>query len=167
MTLLFTFEHKMRNRQVISFLISCMTITCFILLSHIPQTNAQLTVKGAVNQVAADNNKTLTNIQNTSKLSSSNKTSVSIVTGAEDPTNVENFVPKSITVSKGTTLLWTNDDYTLHTVTSGSPQTSSGTEFDSSYFGEGETFEWTFEKSGVFEYYCTLHPFMAGTVNVN
>jgi plastocyanin len=105
--------------------------------------------------------------QNTSKLTSSNGTSVAIVLGSSDPNNAEFFVPESTTVSKGTSILWTNEDSTLHTVTSGSPEVGeSGTVFDSSYLASGKTFEWQFNEGGTFDYYCTLHPFMQGVVIV-
>jgi plastocyanin len=106
-------------------------------------------------------------IQNASKLTSSNGTSVAIALGSSDPNNVEFFVPESTTVSKGATILWTNEDSTLHTVTSGTPEGGeSGTEFDSSYLANGKTFEWMFNDAGTFDYYCTLHPFMKGVVIV-
>lgn len=107
-------------------------------------------------------------IQNASKLTSSNGTSVTIAVGSSLPSNVEFFVPQSTTVSKGATLLWTNEDSTIHTVTSGSPEDSEvpGTVFDSSYMASGKTFEWTFNEKGTFEYYCTLHPYMKGVVIV-
>src|SRR6476659_8446092 len=61
--------------------------------------------------------------------------SVTISPGSSVPSNGKFFVPETLTVSKGTTVTWTNGDTTLHTVTSGNPEAgnSSGTEFDSSY----------------------------------
>ena len=60
--------------------------------------------------------------------------SVTIAPGSSSPSNGKFFVPYTLTVSKGTTVSWTNGDSTLHTVTSGSPEAgNSGTEFDSSY----------------------------------
>src|SRR4030095_7102813 len=106
-------------------------------------------------------------IQNESKLTSTNGTSVAIALGSSEPNNVEFFVPESINVSKGATILWTNEDSTLHTVTSGSADFGeSGTVFDSSYMASGKTFEWKFDQEGTFDYFCTLHPFMKGVVIV-
>jgi len=105
-------------------------------------------------------------IQNESK-SSTSVTSVVMPVGSSNPNNVEFFVPESITVSKGATILWTNEDSTLHTVTSGSAEFGeSGTLFDSSYMASGTEFEWKFDQEGTFDYYCTLHPFMKGVVIV-
>lgn len=76
------------------------------------------------------------------------------------------FGPKSITVSTGTTIKWTNKDNTLHTVTSGTPGSPNGT-FDSGNLGNGATFSYTFNTKGTFPYYCKLHQdTMTGTVVV-
>jgi nitrite reductase (NO-forming) len=95
--------------------------------------------------------------------------SVTISPGSSVPSNGKFFVPDILTVSKGTTVTWTNRDSTLHTVTSGSPESGNsgtGTEFDSSYLAAGKTFLHQFSISGTFDYYCTLHPYMKGKVVV-
>ena len=93
--------------------------------------------------------------------------SVTIAPGSSSPSNGKFFVPDTLTVSKGTTVSWTNGDSTLHTVTSGSPEAgNSGTEFDSSYLAAGKTFQHPFNTAGTFDYYCTLHPYMKGKVIV-
>ena len=95
--------------------------------------------------------------------------SVTISPGSSVPSNGKFFVPNILTVPKGTTVTWTNDDTTLHTVTSGSPESGNsgtGTEFDSSYLAAGKTFQHQFGISGTFDYYCTLHPYMKGKVVV-
>jgi plastocyanin len=92
---------------------------------------------------------------------------VSILPGASSPSNGKYFTPESISIPKGTTVTWTNDDVTLHTVTSGTPEEGNvGTEFDSSYMAAGKTFQHQFNTAGIFDYYCTLHPFMTGNVKV-
>lgn len=94
--------------------------------------------------------------------------SVSIASGSSSPNNGQNYVPNKVTVSKGGTVTWTNDDDTLHTVTSGTPEGgNSGTDFDSPYIVAGKAFEHTFDSKGSFDYYCSLHPFMKGKVIVN
>jgi len=66
------------------------------------------------------------------------------------------FNPKSITVSTGTTIKWTNKDNASHTVTSGTPGSPNGT-FDSGNLGNGAAFSYTFNTKGTFAYYCKLH----------
>lgn len=68
------------------------------------------------------------------------------------------FNPEIITVSKGTTVTWTNRDIAVHTVT--------GTGFDSGNLQQGETFSYTFNEAGLFNYICTIHPYMKGKVIV-
>ena len=115
----------------------------------------------------ADNASTLTNNKENT-VSSSEGARISIVEGSSLPDNSKSFVPASITVSTGTTVTWTNDDTTLHTIISGTPKgVDSGKVFDSSYLKAGRTFEHKFDTAGTFDYYCTLHPFMMGTVVVN
>jgi plastocyanin len=98
---------------------------------------------------------------------SSDSNSVTISPGSSSPSNAKLFDPKTLTVSKGATVTWTNGDSTLHTVTSGSPESgNSGTEFDSSYLAAGKTFQHQFSIPGTFDYYCTLHPYMKGKVVV-
>lgn len=103
------------------------------------------------------------------KTSAQGGNSVTISPGSSVPSNGKFFVPAILTVSKGTTVTWTNGDSTLHTVTSGSPESGNsgtGTEFDSSYLAAGKTFQHQFSISGTFDYYCTLHPYMKGKVVV-
>ena len=105
-------------------------------------------------------------LQNASAVTTSG-TSVEIALGSSSPSNGDFYVSETLNVPKGASVLWTNVDNILHTVTSGSPESGeSGMEFDSSYLVGGKTFEWTFSDAGTFEYYCTLHPFMTGVVIV-
>ncbi len=75
---------------------------------------------------------------------------------------IENFAyaAKDITVTPGTTIVWTNKDETPHTVTS--PDRS----FASKGMDTGDTFRHTFDQEGDFAYLCTVHPYMRGTVHV-
>jgi plastocyanin len=65
------------------------------------------------------------------------------------------FTPDIVEISKGTTVVWTNDDGVRHTVTS-----ISG-EFDSGNIDPGQTYSYTFNQAGPFEYSCRNHPSMA------
>jgi len=86
------------------------------------------------------------------------------VPGCEE-TN-ECYSPYELSVAVGTTVTWINDDIAAHTVTSGNFPEHDGL-FDSSVFMSGDTFEITFSDAGTFDYYCFVHPWMAGTVNVS
>ena len=82
------------------------------------------------------------------------------------------YRPNPIEVNTGDTVTWINDDLTSHTATSGNPESGStgifgGTDDSPEIIGpEGDTQSFTFDESGEFEYYCTLHPSMVGTVIV-
>lgn len=82
------------------------------------------------------------------------------------------YRPNPIEVNTGDTVTWINDDLTSHTATSGNPESGStgmfgGTDDSPEIIGpEGDTQSFTFDEAGEFEYYCTLHPSMVGTVIV-
>lgn len=154
------------------------------------------------------------------------ETTVSIVL---DATNLDDqsYQPNAIDINVGDTILWTNEDSALHTVTelnsedtenitnnenrndkgiiesivneiitnivynlnnlignkednlspvvndnsqslSVSSDSAGNVEaFDSGIMETGDTFKYTFQESGTFEYYCTVHPNMVGEVVVS
>jgi plastocyanin len=72
------------------------------------------------------------------------------------------FNPGSVTIKAGGKVTWTNDDSVGHDVTaddfeSGSPGGVDG----------GSTFSHTFKKAGTYNYVCSVHPGMKGTVKVS
>jgi plastocyanin len=71
------------------------------------------------------------------------------------------FQPAEVTVGVGDTVTWTNNDSVGHDVTADS--FSSG---EPGAMSSGDTFEHTFEEAGTFDYVCTVHPGMEGTVVV-
>jgi len=77
------------------------------------------------------------------------------------------FIPAEVTVSVGDTVTWSNDDSAAHTVTSGTPSDGPDGTFDSSLFMAGTTFSYTFDKAGEYNYFCMVHPWMIGKVQVN
>ena len=68
------------------------------------------------------------------------------------------FSPASITVDVGSTVAWGNNGQAPHTVTTAG--------FDSGLIMPGERFRRSFATAGSFDYFCTIHPGMTGTVNV-
>jgi plastocyanin len=113
------------------------------------------------------NNSTSSISSTTSVSKASNSSSVSIVRGASSPSVSKTYYPSPLTITRGTMVVWTNKDSSLHTVTSGLPEQGSvGDLFDSGIISPEETFSYTFDKPGTFDYSCTLHPFMHGQVIV-
>ena len=76
------------------------------------------------------------------------------------------FKPGTVTVPKGGTVTWTNDDSVGHDVTKvGGP----GPSFKSGTAGGlngGDTYQQKFTTPGTIKYVCTVHPGMEGTVVV-
>src|SRR5947207_3144772 len=70
------------------------------------------------------------------------------------------FSPHRINVKAGTTVTWTNHDDTPHTVA------SSAKMFKSKALDTNDSFAFTFTTPGVYQYFCSLHPYMTGTVVV-
>jgi plastocyanin len=81
---------------------------------------------------------------------------------AGDQVIIDNFAfsPATLTVKAGSTVRWTNKDEEPHTVaaTDGS--------FHSPGMGTGATYSHSFPTPGNFEYVCSIHPSMHGTVVV-
>jgi plastocyanin len=75
------------------------------------------------------------------------------------------FSPSSITVSAGTTVVWTNTGQSIHSVTSdtgafdSNPSCPTGSCLD-----PGATYSHTFSTAGTFAYHCRVHSNMVGTV---
>ena len=76
------------------------------------------------------------------------------------------YDPETINISMGTTIEWINEDAAMHTATSGSPTNGADGTFDSQILNINDTYQFTFADAGNYDYYCILHPWMIGTVNV-
>ncbi len=81
-------------------------------------------------------------------------------TGAAVAIKDFSFQPASISVVVGSTVTWTNNDTTGHTVTADDGS------FDSGTVAPGATFSHTFDTAGTFTYHCNIHPSMTATITV-
>lgn len=63
-------------------------------------------------------------------------------------------------VNVGDTVTVTNEDTLAHTWT----EVDGG--FDSGNLAQGESFEFTFDEAGEYEFICSIHPEMEGTITV-
>lgn len=73
------------------------------------------------------------------------------------------FSPKTITIKKGTTVIWTNQDSVGHTVTSDS---DSALNFSSTILNNSNNYKMTFNSVGTFSYHCSPHPNMTAKIIV-
>jgi len=85
-----------------------------------------------------------------------------ILAGASAQNNPD-YDPEALSVSKGDSVSWFNKDNVPHTVTSRQEGL-----FDSSIIAANATWVLNTAKldEGNYEYFCTLHPFMSGTLNI-
>ena len=76
--------------------------------------------------------------------------------------NIQNFAYQSanIQVRVGTAATWTNQDNVPHSVTFKHGMKDSG------LLSQRQSFSYTFNTPGTYQYYCTVHPYMVATVTV-
>ena len=70
------------------------------------------------------------------------------------------FGPDQVSILAGDTVDWQNQSLQQHTVTSRDGL------FASPHIGQGSGFSQAFPTAGTFAYYCQIHPFMSGEVDV-
>ncbi len=71
------------------------------------------------------------------------------------------FSPSNLTIKKGAKVTWTNEDTAPHDVTQ-----TNGSALKSSTLHKGDSFSFTFDKAGTYEYLCSIHPMMKGSIIV-
>jgi len=76
------------------------------------------------------------------------------------------FDPEVIHVPVGTTVVWENTDSVVHTVTAGGPEGGANGSFDSDMIAAGKSFKFTFNAPGKEDYFCMVHPWMTGSVEI-
>lgn len=69
------------------------------------------------------------------------------------------FEPSNLAIPPGTTVVWINRGVAPHTVT--------GSFADSGILDPDQSFSFTFDEPGVFDYVCQLHPQMTGQITVD
>src|SRR6266498_3321179 len=76
--------------------------------------------------------------------------------------NIESFQfqPTTMNVTRGTVVVFTNDDSAPHTAT------AKDGNFDTGRLNKGESGQLTFDRPGTFEYVCNFHSSMSGRVVV-
>lgn len=73
------------------------------------------------------------------------------------------FTQKTLKVKKGTKVTWTNQDSARHDVM---PDQESDGFMGSELLSKGESYSYTFDTPGSYEYHCTPHPYMKAKVEV-
>ena len=68
------------------------------------------------------------------------------------------FNPQVLTINKGDTVVWTNQDSVPHQVW--------GDAFKGPVMSNGQNYSFVFNGAGTFAYHCNIHPSMTGTIVV-
>jgi plastocyanin len=130
------------------------------------------TMAGTINVVAgsgttAGASPTTTTTSSQSKAAPISGFAISIPKGSSANQASPGFSPDNATLVVGTnsTVTWTNNDATGHTVTFTS-MPSGATVSSSTLIGPGETFTQTFTAAGTYQYHCTINAWMRGTIIV-
>ena len=76
------------------------------------------------------------------------------------------YLPLNLEINPMTTVQWINDDVVQHTVQSQDKFGKIIGLFNSVPLNTCETFEFKFTEEGVYNYYCSLHPWRVGLVTV-
>jgi plastocyanin len=92
--------------------------------------------------------------------------SVLIPNGNYDVSGTSFYIPLNLEVTRGTNVIWVNDDSVPHTVQSQNDKGEVIGLFNSAPLQTGETFEYTFDEAGLYNYYCSFHPWRVGIITV-
>ena len=76
------------------------------------------------------------------------------------------FIPSTATVEVGAIVTWENTDTAAHTATAGSATDGPSGVWDSSLIMVGNSYSYTTDTAGTFDYFCMVHPWMSGTLIV-
>ncbi len=87
-------------------------------------------------------------------------TSVTPVVNEAKAISIKNFSfdPAVLNINKGATVIWTNNDPVPHQIKSAT--------FNSDILSNSQTFSFTFNDVGSFDYSCAIHPSMTGQIIV-
>jgi plastocyanin len=75
------------------------------------------------------------------------------------------FMPMNLTVKAGTTVTWVNQDEAEHTIVADSGLFESEVLMTANV-APGASFSFTFTEPGTYDYICSIHPAMKGTITV-
>ena len=110
-----------------------------------------------------------TNATNATGAGTGGATTVVMPLGSSAATGGAGYEPPEATVSPGASVIWDNQDNALHTATSGNPDTATPDgKFDTGIVGANQPSKPVTmpTEPGEYMYFCTLHPFLVGTVTV-
>lgn len=90
-----------------------------------------------------------------------------IPNGNFDVTGAGFYSPLNLEIPAGTTVTWINDDSVPHNIQSMDEKGNVIQLFNSPPLNTGDRFEFAFEEEGVYNYFCSFHPWRVGVVTVS
>nr|WP_294806309.1 multicopper oxidase domain-containing protein [uncultured Nitrososphaera sp.] len=121
--------------------------------------------RSTANSTGAEITTTSKSKNGTAAIDHNNNNTISIVLGAANPSNEVYFDPSNSKVKAGK-VTWVNDDSVPHTATTGTPESGPSGQFDTGIISPGSKATISVESLGHYPYYCTLHPYMTGVLEV-
>lgn len=91
---------------------------------------------------------------------------VIIPNGNSDIDSVGFYLPLNLEIPENTKVTWVNDDSVPHNVQSQDEFGNVIDLFNSPPLNTGDRFEFAFEEAGVYNYYCSFHPWRVGLITV-
>ena len=110
-----------------------------------------------------------TNKISTLPTGSSTLETINVTRGSAGPDcGIDNscYDPFAVSVDVHKKVTWKNIDSFSHTVTSGTPEDGPDGVFDSGILASYGYFSHIFYEEGIYDYYCTVHPWMQGMIAV-
>ena len=93
-------------------------------------------------------------------------TNVIIPNGNSEMGNAGFYIPLNLEITKGETVVWINDDAVGHTIQSQDEEGKVIGLFNSDVLQTGDRFAHKFEEEGIYNYFCTIHPWRVGVITV-
>mgnify|MGYP001948905473 FL=1 len=105
-------------------------------------------------------------IESASVSSKSIDATVIIPNGNSDIDSAGFYLPLNLEIPAHTTVTWVNDDSVPHNIQSQDELGKVIDIFNSPPMNTGDRFEFNFEEEGVYNYYCSFHPWRVGSITV-
>jgi len=149
-----------RQYETVSIVLGAIVISVLLTVSFLGISPSETLAQGT-------NATNATGAANATSAGGGGETTVVMTLGSSAATSGAGYEPPTVTVSPGSSVIWDNQDNALHTATSGESPTPDG-KFDSGLIGANQASKPVTmpTEPGDYKYFCTLHPFLVGTVTV-
>jgi len=105
-------------------------------------------------------------IENKDMISENRNKQIIIPNGNYDISSVSFYLPLNLEIISDTAVTWVNEDSVSHTIQSQDEFGKVTDVFNSPPLNTGERFKFTFEEEGIYNYFCSFHPWRVGLVTV-